>query len=109
MCAEVPTGYSIVGVYDENGDLIPSAECIQTFVSGESKAVAFEVQEIGSPEPYLDANLIIKHNKKKVKEKIKASDIRRQTFNAKFRQLVDQLQNQDDQGDDNNGQGQNQQ
>ena len=100
VCADVPTGYNIVGVYDENGDLIPSADCVQTFVSNETKAVAFEVEDIGSPEPSLDAELIITHKKKKVKEKIKASDIRRKTFETKYKELVDKLQDEDDQGED---------
>jgi len=104
VCANVPTGYNIVGVYDENGDLIPSADCIQTFVNGESKSVAFQVQDIGSPEPSLDATLLITHKRKKVKKIIKVSDIRRKTFNAKFKELVDQLENDnnDDRNDDNN-------
>jgi len=88
VCAEVPAGYSIVGVYDENGDLIPSAECIQAFVSGESKTVAFEVQEIGSPEPWLDATLNITSPKgKKLKKKFEAYDIRMKTFKAKLKEL----------------------
>ena len=107
VCANVPEGYNIVGVYDENGDLIPSEDCIQTLVNNENKAVAFGVEDIGSPEPSLDAQLIIKHKKKKVKEKIKVHDIRRETFKAKYKELVDKLQ--DAQGEDNNDQGQNQQ
>jgi hypothetical protein len=92
VCAEVPPGYDIVGVYDENGDLIPSAECIQTFVSGESKAVAFEIQEIGSPEPRLDATLNIETPKgKKVKKKIKAYDIRKKTFKAKLKKAIEKI------------------
>jgi hypothetical protein len=87
VCAEVPTGYSIIGVYNENGDLIPSTECIQTFVSGETKTVAFEVQEIGSPEPYLDATLdIVSPKDKKIKKKFKAYDIRKKSFNAKLKE-----------------------
>jgi hypothetical protein len=91
VCANVPEGYNIVGVYDENGDLIPSADCIQTFVTNESKTIAFEVQEIGSPEPRLDATLDIEHGKKKVKEKITASDIRKKSFDAKIKYLKDKI------------------
>jgi hypothetical protein len=91
VCANVPEGYDIVGVYDENGELIPSADCIQTFVTNESKTVAFEVQEIGSPEPRLDATLDIEHGKKKVKEKITASDIRKKSFEAKIKYLKDKI------------------
>ena len=88
VCAEVPAGYTIVGVYDENGDLIPSGECVHTFVSGETKVVAFEVKETGSPEPSLDATLNLTSPKgKKSKEKVKACDIRKKTLKAKLKEL----------------------
>jgi hypothetical protein len=81
VCASVPTGYEIVGVYDANGNLVESSECAQTFVSGETKAVAFEVVETGSPEPSLDATLTMTSPKgKKVNKALKAQDIRRKSF-----------------------------
>ena len=61
VCAEVPVGYRIVGTYDENGDFVSSAKCAQTFVAGETKVIAFEVEDIGSPEPKLSAKLRLKH------------------------------------------------
>lgn len=64
VCAYVPTGYAIVGVYDENGNLISDSRCTQTFVAGETKVVAYEVVEVGSPEPRLDARLKVKHQGK---------------------------------------------
>jgi hypothetical protein len=81
VCASVPTGYEIVGVYDANGNLVESSECVQTFVSGEAKAVAFEVVEIGSPEPSLDTTLtmVSPKGKKQIKA-LKAQDIRRKSF-----------------------------
>jgi hypothetical protein len=88
VCAEVPSGYSIVGVYDGSGDLIPSAECVQTFVSGETKAVAFEVEEIGLQEPWLEATLdMVSPKGKKVKKKVKAEEIRKKTFYKKLKKL----------------------
>jgi hypothetical protein len=88
LCAEVPSGYRIVGVYDENGDLIPSAECVQTFVSGETKTVAFEVEDVGLQEPWLGATLdIVSPKGKKVKKKVKAYDIRKKTFYKKLKEL----------------------
>lgn len=60
ICAEVPAGYEIAGIYDENGDLVPASGCAQTFVSGEVKVVAFDVVEVGSPEPSLRARLRVK-------------------------------------------------
>jgi hypothetical protein len=81
VCAEVPSGYRIVGAYDANGNLIQSSECVQAFVRGETKTVAFEVQETGSPEPSLDATLIMTSPKgKKVTKNVKAQDIRKKTF-----------------------------
>jgi hypothetical protein len=85
VCAAVPSGYKIVGVYDENGNLVKSSECVQALVSGETKAVAFEVQETGSPEPSLDATLtmISPKGKKQIKT-LKASDIRKKSFEAEL-------------------------
>jgi len=60
ICGQVPEGYAIVGVYDEDGNLVPGTECLQTFVTGESKTLAFEVEDIGSPEPQLNANLTLR-------------------------------------------------
>ena len=64
VCTQVPKGYEIVGVYDENGDLISDSRCTQTFVTGETKVVAFDVIEVGSPEPKLKAKLKLKHKGK---------------------------------------------
>ena len=61
VCAYVPTGYAIVGVYDENGDLLTDSSCAQTFVSGETKVAAFDVIEVGSPEPVLGVLLTVEH------------------------------------------------
>jgi hypothetical protein len=64
VCAEVPKGYDIVGAYDENGDLIADSRCTQAFVTGETMVVAFEVLEVGSPEPKLKLKMKVKHNGK---------------------------------------------
>jgi hypothetical protein len=81
VCAKVPAGYRIVGVYDTNGNLTQSSECVQAFVNGETKTMAFEVLETGSPEPSLNATLSLKSPKgKKVKKEVRASDVRKKTF-----------------------------
>jgi hypothetical protein len=81
VCGELPPGYSIVGVYDANGNLVPSAKCVQTFVKGETKTIAFEVQETGSPEPSFDATLTLRSPKgKKVVKKMQSQDFRKKTF-----------------------------
>ncbi len=54
----------VVGAYDENGALASSSSCMQTFVSGETKVVAFEVVDVGSPEPVLGALLTVEHEGK---------------------------------------------
>ena len=51
LCAEVPPGYQIVGVIDENGDLLTTTQCVQTIVANET-LVAFEVVGLESPPPY---------------------------------------------------------
>ena len=61
LCTRVPRGYSIVGTYDENGDLMSDSRCTQTFVSGETKVIAYEVVDVGSPEPRLYARLTVTH------------------------------------------------
>jgi hypothetical protein len=61
LCAQVPEGYAIVGVYDEHGDLVSDDECAQTFVAGEVKVVAYEVVDLESPEPTLTAQLSVGH------------------------------------------------
>jgi hypothetical protein len=60
VCASVPTGYDIVGVYDDDGVFHSSVDCLQTFVVNETRAVAFEVIETGSPEPRLFTRLRVK-------------------------------------------------
>jgi hypothetical protein len=87
VCAEVPTGYSIKGIYDQSGNLIPSVDCAKTFVAGETKIVAFEVQEVGSPEPKLTATLNILHKGKTKKMKVTAYDIRKKTFKATLKEI----------------------
>jgi hypothetical protein len=64
VCAEVPTGYDIVGVYDENGDLLTTNDCTQSIVAGETTVVAFEVVDLQSPPPHVKVRLTIRHRGK---------------------------------------------
>ncbi len=64
ICARVPEGYEIVGVHDEAGALIGESGCSHSFVSGETLVVAFEVAEVGSPEPLLTSELRLTHEGK---------------------------------------------
>ena len=43
VCGVVPVGYQIVGVYDIDGNLVASSECVQAGVAGDTKVIAFEV------------------------------------------------------------------
>lgn len=93
VCAQVPAGYQIVGVYDESGALIATTNCVQTFVANQTKIVAFEVVETGSPEPSLDAEVTVTGPDGKTHVKhVKASDLRRETFDAKVREVKQQQQ-----------------
>jgi cysteine-rich repeat protein len=58
VCLEMPPGYNIVGTYDEDGNLVTGSGCDQAFVSGESKFILFEVQDIESPPPHAKAKII---------------------------------------------------
>jgi hypothetical protein len=82
VCATVPTGYRVVGVYDETGTLVPSSACTQVLVATQTKIVAFEVEDIGSPEPKFTATLTVKNNKtgKVTKKTIVAEDLRKRSF-----------------------------
>jgi CSLREA domain-containing protein len=71
VCANVPSGYRIVGVYDPSGTLILNAECHQVLVATQAKVVAFEVEDVGSPEPTLKLDLTVKNNKSKKQTKLK--------------------------------------
>ena len=77
VCAAVPQGYQIVGVYDIDGNLIASNDCIQTGVAGETKVIAFEVLDMQSPPPHLSAKLKIKHNGKNQNDQFEISGHRK--------------------------------
>jgi hypothetical protein len=61
LCAEVPQGYDIVGVYDADGNLISTDECVQTLIANETMVVAYEVVDLQSPKPHMKTKLKIKH------------------------------------------------
>ncbi len=61
VCLQVPTGYQISAVYDQEGNIISTDQCQQTFISGETKTVLFSVSDVGSPEPDFTFSLQTKH------------------------------------------------
>src|SRR3989338_466691 len=87
VCAQVPAGYSIVGVYDENGNLVSSTQCVQTLIASTLKAIAFEVKEVGSPEPKFEATITTKSPEGQTSRHAhKVSDLRKTTFDAKVKE-----------------------
>jgi hypothetical protein len=64
VCTAVPQGYNIVGVYDIDGNMITTNNCVQAGVVGETKVIAFEVLDLQSPPPHLTAKLKIHHKGK---------------------------------------------
>jgi hypothetical protein len=60
VCAQVPTGYQIVGVYDEYGNLVVISQCVQTLLAKEVKVVAFLVADLASPPPHVKATFRVR-------------------------------------------------
>ena len=77
VCAAVPQGYQIVGVYDADGNLVATTQCAQAGVAGDTKIVAFEVLDLQSPPPHLTAKLKIKHNGKNQNDQFEISGHRK--------------------------------
>lgn len=99
VCAKVPEGYRLVGVYDESGSLISSAQCLQTGIANETKVIAFEVEEIASPEPSFVGTLKITRKGKVTPIAVKVSDIRKASFNAKLQAALEKAQRAQKQND----------
>jgi len=88
-CVSVPASYQIVGIYDETGELVTSQQCVQTIVANQTKIVAFEMKETGSPEPSFSAMLKLKNPKGKITQhEVKVSDIRKNTFESKVKEAM---------------------
>ena len=79
VCMQVPVGYDIVGVYDINGNLMGTSDCMQSFVAGETKVILFKVSDIGSPEPDLKFTLGITHKGKKTQNSFSIEGVRMKT------------------------------
>ena len=79
VCLNVPDGYSLVGIMDDNEEMITTNECIQTFVSGESVVLLFEVQDLESPEPVMSFGLTTRHADKVKKLDQKIGGVRKWT------------------------------
>lgn len=77
VCMYVPEGYNLVGVLDDNENVVSTSDCVNAFVAGESKVFLFEVADVGSPEPEMAFKLKTKHKGKVRKIKIKTSGIRK--------------------------------
>ncbi|MDD5251260.1 MAG: hypothetical protein PHT12_01330, partial [Patescibacteria group bacterium] len=60
-CLEVPAGYEIAGVLDENGDVVTTESCVSTVLRNESKVFLFRAVDVGSPEPDFGLTLTASH------------------------------------------------
>ena len=82
VCADMLSpGYEITGVYDENGNPVPYERCMQTFVAGETRMLAFEVEGTGSKEPTFKALIKVAGPEgNKATEVIFVEDVRMSTF-----------------------------
>jgi parallel beta-helix repeat protein len=86
ICLEVPSGYAITGIYDEDGNLVDTTECMQTFVSGETKVAAFQLVETASPEPKVKVKIKVKGPKGVTKNlNLDINGMKQATKNAKGR------------------------
>jgi hypothetical protein len=86
VCANVPAGYRVVGAYNDNGELVPSTTCVQSVVANQTKVIAFEVVDLESPEPSLEATLTLRNPRGKTEiHRHKTSDIRRETLDPQMR------------------------
>ncbi|MEM4714166.1 MAG: hypothetical protein QXQ79_01340 [Candidatus Nanoarchaeia archaeon] len=73
VCAQVPEGYEVIGVYDENGNLVTNRNCIQALVAGTTTVVAFEVADVGSPKEFTATlDIVAKEKARRVKDGAKA-------------------------------------
>jgi hypothetical protein len=87
VCVQVPSGYTVVGYYDADGNIV-SSDCSQIVVTGETKVVVFKASDIGSPEPSMNVTLTTSHKGKKTTHKMKVSDLRKQTFETRMSKHV---------------------
>jgi hypothetical protein len=61
VCMYVPEGYRLVGIMDDNEEVVSTSSCVHSFVAGESKVFLFEVEDVGSPEPEMSFSLVTVH------------------------------------------------
>jgi len=94
VCLQVPVGYAIAAVYDEEGNILPTNQCQQTFISGETKVVLFSVTDVGSPEPEFTFSLNTAHKEpttgivKETKEVVSIGGVRHETKAVQDAQLA---------------------
>jgi hypothetical protein len=93
VCLQVPQGYKISGILDENGNVISTASCTQQLVAGQSVVVLFSVAEIGSPEPNFGLSLTTTHKGKKSKQNLTISGIRKKTKDKQDQEVLKKVNN----------------
>ncbi len=88
VCLQVPQGYRINSVLDENGNAMPASDCVQQLVAGQPTVILFSVAEIGSPEPDFGLKLTTDHKGKKSKVNFVIEGIRRKTKDKQDQDIV---------------------
>ncbi|MBI4145690.1 thrombospondin type 3 repeat-containing protein [Candidatus Woesearchaeota archaeon] len=76
ICMNVPPGYVVSGVLDENGDIASTTECLQALVAGEPKVFVYDLLETGSPEPDTSFALTATHDGKTTATDVQITGIR---------------------------------
>ncbi|MBI4991592.1 MAG: thrombospondin type 3 repeat-containing protein [Candidatus Harrisonbacteria bacterium] len=97
VCLQVPPGYQIAGLLDENGSLVSTSNCTQSLIAGQSAVVLFSVKEIGSPEPNFGLSLTTNHKGKKLKQDLNIDGIRKKTKDLQDQELRKKVSQQKDQ------------
>ena len=76
VCMNVPAGYQLAGILDENEQVVSTSECLHALVAGTPRVFLFKLIDIASPEPSFNFTLTAKHNNKVTKKTMKVDGIR---------------------------------
>ena len=69
VCLYVPDGYNLVGILDDNEEVLTTSDCVHAFITGETKVFLFQVEDLESPEPELSLSITAEHDGKVKKVK----------------------------------------
>ncbi len=105
VCMQVPEGYQVTAVSDQDGNTLPASDCVQSFIAGETKVIFFTVTDYQSPEPNFSMSLNTKHNGKTKNQSLSILGIRKagkeamdKAMNAKIKEVKDARNNKNKAG-----------